>query len=111
MTGVLLIAAGSYHCGFNHGYNCAESTNFATRAWIGVGARAASCRCTDDSVTIDMRCIVTDLTLAPGGDIGLPARADGCGYVGCLCRVLRASFWTDLPGVGAQSNVFCAACS
>jgi jumonji domain-containing protein 2 len=50
----LLFTAGSYHCGFNHGYNCAESTNFATRAWIGVGARAASCQCTDDSVTIDM---------------------------------------------------------
>ena len=34
---------GAYHAGFNFGYNCAESTNFATRSWIGVGARCASC--------------------------------------------------------------------
>jgi len=45
---------GAYHSGFNHGYNCAESTNFATRAWIGIGVGAGVCTCHADSVAIQM---------------------------------------------------------
>jgi len=29
----------SYHAGYNHGFNCAESTNFATKRWIEYGKR------------------------------------------------------------------------
>ena len=30
----------SYHAGYNHGLNCAESTNFALPRWIEYGKRA-----------------------------------------------------------------------
>ena len=35
--------------------NYAESVNFGTKGWITIGARASICKCSDDSVKIDMR--------------------------------------------------------
>lgn len=37
-----------YHAGFNVGFNCAESVNFALDNWIELGRRAQVCQCVGD---------------------------------------------------------------
>lgn len=43
-----------YHAGFNHGWNCAESSNFASERWVEYGKRARLCQCRTSSVRINM---------------------------------------------------------
>lgn len=43
-----------YHSGFNYGYNCAESVNFADDEWIPIGMSAQFCKCSSHSVGIDV---------------------------------------------------------
>ena len=46
--------ASAYHSGFNSGYNIAEAVNFALPDWLKVAEKAQSCKCTRDSVNINM---------------------------------------------------------
>lgn len=45
---------GTYHGGYNQGFNIAEATNFATPRWFDIGRKAKSCSCRKDVVTIDV---------------------------------------------------------
>jgi len=45
---------GSYHFGFNTGFNVAESTNFAVPEWIPYGLNAGVCMCHPHSVRFDV---------------------------------------------------------
>ncbi|KAG8731860.1 hypothetical protein FRC11_001925 [Ceratobasidium sp. 423] len=49
-----------YHAGFNIGFNCAESVNFALESWIELGKRAQFCKCVGDSVRFDVEAILAD---------------------------------------------------
>lgn len=51
---VIVTFPGSYHAGFNTGFNIAEATNFAVPEWIPYGKKAKVCLCRPDSVRIDM---------------------------------------------------------
>jgi jumonji domain-containing protein 2 len=44
----------AYHSGFNYGFNCAESTNFALERWIEYGKHSVQCACRHDMVKIGM---------------------------------------------------------
>ncbi|KAG6372655.1 JmjC domain, hydroxylase-domain-containing protein [Boletus reticuloceps] len=50
-----------YHAGFNLGFNCAESVNFALESWIELGRKAKACRCVADSVRIDVDQLLRDM--------------------------------------------------
>lgn len=50
---------GSYHFGFNTGFNVAESTNFAVPEWVPIGEAASSCMCVPYSVRIQMKRLKT----------------------------------------------------
>ena len=43
-----------YHSGYNIGYNCAESVNFATESWLEYGRIARKCNCEKDNVWVDV---------------------------------------------------------
>jgi hypothetical protein len=52
---------GSYHAGFNMGYNCAEAVNFALKKWIDIGKKAGICKCHSDAVKIDMKTFLSNV--------------------------------------------------
>ncbi|KAJ2908807.1 hypothetical protein GGI21_002516, partial [Coemansia aciculifera] len=51
---IMLTFPNGYHAGFNHGFNCAESVNFALDRWLDVAWDSKHCECVKDSVTIDL---------------------------------------------------------
>ncbi|KAG6841641.1 hypothetical protein C0991_008626 [Blastosporella zonata] len=64
-----------YHAGFNLGFNCAESVNFALDSWIELGRRAKVCECVGDSVTIDVDQLLSERAAEAGNPPALPPPA------------------------------------
>ncbi|KAK0395170.1 hypothetical protein QR680_001154 [Steinernema hermaphroditum] len=57
---VIITFPRGYHMGFNMGYNCAESTNFALDRWIDYGKNATTCSCSSKGVSINMTCFMEE---------------------------------------------------
>jgi len=53
---MIVVFPHAYHSGFNHGFNIAESTNFALPRWIEYGKRFRGCLCgdKDQAVVVNM---------------------------------------------------------
>jgi len=49
---IMLTFPAAYHCGFNHGFNVAESTNFASANWPKFARSVIPCTCRPDAVAI-----------------------------------------------------------
>ena len=61
----MISRAAAYHAGFNFGFNIAEAVNFALPDWLNIASKVRSCKCIDDSVSINMRKLYTNLGLDP----------------------------------------------
>lgn len=69
-----------YHSGYNVGYNCAESVNFAQRSWLNFGRDAKKCECVGDSVFVDVDEIERKLRGDPTDDEYETEDEDEYGY-------------------------------
>ncbi|BFZ55601.1 hypothetical protein PYCC9005_002642 [Savitreella phatthalungensis] len=65
-----------YHSGYNLGYNCAESVNFATEDWLEFGRVAEKCECIHDAVTIDVDDIIQSLRGNKRQELPTPPASD-----------------------------------
>lgn len=97
---------GSYHAGFNHGFNIAESSNFALPHWLEIGRKAKRCICRPGSVLIDidhletlyMRSLVAQvaaysMSAVPGDDDShseIKERLQDAQRLRCKCGCSRA---------------------
>ncbi|KAJ3177029.1 hypothetical protein HDU87_004745 [Geranomyces variabilis] len=68
-----------YHQGFNFGFNCAESVNFALESWVEIGKQAGHCKCVGDSVKLDVAGIFDPPTVTDNSVVHAAGMGEGIG--------------------------------
>lgn len=93
-----------YHSGYNLGYNCAESVNFATEEWLDIGRQARKCNCAEDSVNINVDDIIGAIRGEPiwGNEIDVVLSAAGNVEVEELKKPRKKRETTDGEGKKAS---------
>ena len=64
-----------YHAGFNLGFNCAESVNFALESWVELGRRAKACQCIADRYFLRLSPAISSLRCLQRSDRRRPTSA------------------------------------
>jgi hypothetical protein len=88
---------GSYHAGFNMGYNCAEAVNFALKRWIDIGKKAGVCKCHNDSVKIDMQSFLNNLESNEPTTTNKPKKKVAAKEVDNWLKCDACSKWRKIP--------------
>ena len=57
----MLVFGGSYHCGFNFGFNIAEAINYATLDWLNRLLNIKYCTCSKHTVKVSNIGIMNNL--------------------------------------------------
>ncbi len=102
---IVITFPGAYHAGFNHGFNIAESCNFATPRWFPIGGAAKRCVCRPHSVNINVLVLETAFlrrerqTRKDAGIVTQPSRR-----FRCSCGV------NEVPAAPQELSFECSAC-
>lgn len=62
---MIIVFGGSYHCGFNFGFNIAEAINYATVDWMRQIVEVKCCQCVKSSVRASEYEIYSNLSKNP----------------------------------------------
>jgi hypothetical protein len=87
----------SYHAGFNYGFNCAESVNFAHENWFEFGKIANSCRCRSDTARMDVESLEYHHNVEKFGANSTQCDDPNCNSEFCIFPRKRKLEETPLP--------------
>jgi len=97
-----------YHSGFNLGFNCAESVNFAIKDWVNFGLSAKYCKCHKDNLILDMETFVVEDSNNPNNPIKRKSSKDPENF---LNKKRNNSTYNDFKKEDVENWLCCDGCN